>query len=44
MSIIIAPDYSSSDPPPAPSITGNRTYTRANFLHHARVANPGSYR
>jgi hypothetical protein len=29
---------------PNPSITGNRTYTRAHFLHYAGVANPGTYR
>jgi hypothetical protein len=27
-----------------PSITGNRTYTRAHFLHYAGVVTPGSYR
>ncbi|MHB1534559.1 MAG: peroxidase family protein [Acidimicrobiales bacterium] len=26
------------------SITGNRTYTRAHFLHYAGVATPGTYR
>jgi hypothetical protein len=29
---------------PNPSITGNRTYTRAHFLHYAGVVNPGTYR
>ena len=27
-----------------PNITGNRTYTRAHFLHYAGVVNPGTYR
>jgi hypothetical protein len=27
-----------------PNITGNRTYTRAHFLHYARVVTPGIYR
>jgi hypothetical protein len=27
-----------------PSITGNRSYTRANFLYYTRVAAPGIYR
>ena len=27
-----------------PSITGNRTYTRAHFLHYAGVVTPGTYR
>jgi hypothetical protein len=31
-------------PTPNPSITGNRSYTRAHFLHYAGVANPGTYR
>jgi hypothetical protein len=31
-------------PTPNPSITGNRTYTRAHFLHYAGVAKPGTYR
>ncbi len=29
---------------PDPSITGNRSYTRAHFLHYAGVLNPGTYR
>ena len=31
-------------PTPNPNITGNRTYTRAHFLHYAGVATPGIYR
>ena len=31
-------------PNPQPNITGNRTYTRAHFLHYAGVVKPGSYR
>ncbi len=31
-------------PTPNPSITGNRTYTRAHFLHYAGVVSPGTYR
>jgi hypothetical protein len=31
-------------PTPDPNITGNRTYTRAHFLHYARVVTPGTYR
>ena len=31
-------------PTPDPNITGNRTYTRAHFLHYAGVVNPGTYR
>jgi hypothetical protein len=31
-------------PTPDPSITGNRSYTRANFLYYAGVAQPGIYR
>jgi hypothetical protein len=31
-------------PTPDPSITGNRTYTRAHFLHYAGVVSPGTYR
>ena len=31
-------------PNPNPNITGNRSYTRANFLYYAGVVNPGSYR
>jgi hypothetical protein len=31
-------------PTPDPDITGNRTYTRAHFLHYAGVVTPGSYR
>jgi Animal haem peroxidase/TAT (twin-arginine translocation) pathway signal sequence len=31
-------------PTPNPNITGNRTYTRAHFLHYAGVVNPGVYR
>jgi hypothetical protein len=31
-------------PTPDTAITGNRTYTRAHFLHYAGVANPGTYR
>jgi hypothetical protein len=27
-----------------PNITGNRTYTRAHFLHYAGLVNPGTYR
>jgi len=27
-----------------PDITGNRTYTRAHFLHYAGVVTPGTYR
>jgi hypothetical protein len=27
-----------------PSITGNRTYTRAHFLYYAGVVTPGTYR
>jgi hypothetical protein len=27
-----------------PNITGNRAYTRAHFLHYARVVTPGTYR
>ena len=29
---------------PNPNITGNRTYTRAHFLHYAGVVQPGTYR
>ncbi len=29
---------------PNPNITGNRSYTRANFLYYAGVVNPGTYR
>jgi hypothetical protein len=29
---------------PDPDITGNRTYTRAHFLHYAGVVTPGTYR
>ncbi len=31
-------------PTPDPSITGNRSYTRAHFLHYAGVLKPGTYR
>ena len=31
-------------PSPNPNITGNRTYTRANFLYYAGVVTPGIYR
>jgi hypothetical protein len=31
-------------PAPDPSITGNRTYTRAHFLHYAGVVSAGTYR
>jgi Animal haem peroxidase/TAT (twin-arginine translocation) pathway signal sequence len=31
-------------PNPLPTITGNREYTRAHFLYHARVVQPGIYR
>ena len=31
-------------PTPDPLITGNRTYTRAHFLHYAGVVTPGIYR
>jgi hypothetical protein len=31
-------------PTPNPSITGNRSYTRAHFLHYAGVLTPGTYR
>jgi hypothetical protein len=31
-------------PNPDPNITGNRTYTRAHFLHYAGVVTPGTYR
>jgi hypothetical protein len=31
-------------PTPDPNITGNRAYTRAHFLHYARVLTPGTYR
>jgi Animal haem peroxidase len=31
-------------PTPDPSITGNRSYTRANFLYYAGVIQPGIYR
>jgi hypothetical protein len=31
-------------PTPDPSITGNRSYTRANFLYYAGVVQPGIYR
>jgi heme peroxidase len=31
-------------PTPDPNITGNRAYTRAHFLHYARVVTPGTYR
>jgi Animal haem peroxidase/TAT (twin-arginine translocation) pathway signal sequence len=31
-------------PNPNPNIAGNRSYTRAHFLHYARVVNPGTYR
>jgi Animal haem peroxidase/TAT (twin-arginine translocation) pathway signal sequence len=31
-------------PTPNPSITGNRAYTRAHFLHYARVLTPGTCR
>jgi hypothetical protein len=29
---------------PNPNITGNRSYTRAHFLHYAGVLTPGTYR
>ena len=29
---------------PDPSITGNRSYTRAHFLYYAGVVDPGTYR
>jgi hypothetical protein len=31
-------------PTPDPSITGNGSYTRANFLYYAGVVEPGRYR
>jgi hypothetical protein len=31
-------------PAPDPSITGNRSYTRAHFLYYAGVVQPGTYR
>ena len=31
-------------PTPDPAITGNRSYTRAHFLHYAGVVTPGTYR
>jgi Animal haem peroxidase len=31
-------------PNPNPTISGNRTYTRAHFLHYARAVTPGTYR
>ncbi|MET0693451.1 MAG: peroxidase family protein [Propionibacteriaceae bacterium] len=31
-------------PSPTPTITGDRSYTRAHFLHYARVLEQGSYR
>jgi hypothetical protein len=31
-------------PTPNPNITGNRSYTRAHFLHYAGVLTPGTYR
>jgi hypothetical protein len=31
-------------PTPDTAISGNRTYTRAHFLHYAGVVNPGTYR
>ena len=31
-------------PTPGPSITGNRSYTRAHFLYYAGVVQPGTYR
>jgi hypothetical protein len=31
-------------PTPDTSITGNRTYTRSNFLYYAGVVQPGTYR
>ena len=31
-------------PSPDPSITGNRSYTRAHFLYYAGVVTPGTYR
>ena len=31
-------------PTPNPTITGDRSYTRAHFLHYAGVVTPGSYR
>ncbi len=31
-------------PTPNPNITGNRSYTRAHFLHYAGVVTPGTYR
>ena len=31
-------------PTPNPHITGNRSYTRAHFLHYAGVLDPGTYR
>jgi hypothetical protein len=31
-------------PAPNPHISGNRTYTRAHFLHYARAVKPGTYR
>ena len=31
-------------PTPDPTITGDRSYTRANFLYYAGVVTPGLYR
>ena len=31
-------------PTPNPAITGDRSYTRAHFLHYAGVVTPGTYR
>src|SRR3984885_13658722 len=31
-------------PTPDPNITGNRSYTRAHFLHYAGVVSSGTYR
>jgi hypothetical protein len=31
-------------PAPNPNIAGDRSYTRAHFLHYAGVVAPGTYR
>ena len=31
-------------PSPNPSITGNRSYTRAHFIYYAQAVTPGTYR
>jgi hypothetical protein len=49
--LAVAPDFRpflgtdlTLGPTPNPNIAGDRTYTRAHFLHYAGVVNPGVYR